>query len=100
MLLGGIGVVFSLAKPLYFGFRASIRAYRVVREFGIQAISRTERDIPIPILLGSVIFLCIPMSILYGFVTKKVYLTIFLTFFMILVGFLFSAVGTFDLVVT
>jgi len=94
MLMGGLGVCLSLAKPLWRGVKSSFNTYKIIKEHGIQSISRTERDIPIPFIIITVIVLSIPMAIIYSMVTN-VWIGICMSAFMILSGFIFSSVGAY-----
>jgi len=95
MLLGGLGAVVSLGRPLVRGIQNAFQAYKVVQKYGLNAIARTERDIPIPFILISIAVLAIPIAVIYSFATHNIGTGIAMTVFMLFAGFLFSAVGAY-----
>jgi putative OPT family oligopeptide transporter len=67
----------------------------IILKHGMKAITRTERDIPAPVILFSVLVLLVPMAIFYGYVVHNVGLGIFMAILLLFCGFLFSAVGAY-----
>eukprot|EP01119_Soliformovum_irregulare_P023112 TRINITY_DN8018_c0_g1_i1.p1 TRINITY_DN8018_c0_g1~~TRINITY_DN8018_c0_g1_i1.p1 ORF type:complete len:670 (+),score=126.27 TRINITY_DN8018_c0_g1_i1:33-2042(+) len=94
MLTGGLGVLFSMAIPIWRGIKFSIKAYRIVLQYGFHSIARVERDLPLPLIIGFALFLLIPIGITYGMVTS-VLTAVGSTLIMFFTGFLFTAVGAY-----
>eukprot|EP01121_Diplochlamys_sp_Union-15-3_P020795 TRINITY_DN8219_c0_g1_i3.p1 TRINITY_DN8219_c0_g1~~TRINITY_DN8219_c0_g1_i3.p1 ORF type:complete len:691 (-),score=98.04 TRINITY_DN8219_c0_g1_i3:69-2141(-) len=95
MLIGGVGTVFSIAPSLVKGIRSAINAFRVILKKSWSSIDRRERDIPLPAVIGVLIVCVIPLCAIFWTFTDKGGVSIFMAFFMLLAGFLFSSVGAY-----
>lgn len=95
MLFGGLVALITLSKPLWRGIKTGMDAYRVIHQKGMNAILRTERDIPLPFIIICDLFLMIPLAIIYGIFTENVGATIMMTCFCVFAGFIFASIGKF-----
>lgn len=103
MLLGGLWTLITLLKPIVQGLHSSIVSVKAMRLSGAPPIPRTERDIPINYVFWGILLLCIPLTLLIYHFTNNPALELGSTFkisivgigvlFVILVGFLFAAIG-------
>lgn len=91
-----------LLKPIWIGIKSSIEALSHIRLKGKKIIPRTEKDIPITTVLGSVILLIIPLLAIFGyFIVEEqlpissmeiVFLTIACVLFVIFMSFITASV--------
>ncbi len=93
MVVGGIWSLIKLFKPLIAGVRASLNAAR--HSYGGGTIRREEKDIPIRTVGLSLIFMLIPLFLLYFKIIPSVGIAILLSLVMMVFGFLFSAVAAY-----
>lgn len=103
MLLGGLWTLLTLLKPIAQGLHSSFVSLRAMRLAGAPAIPRTERDLPINYVLWAAVLLIIPLGfLLYHFTgysqleltgALRAAIIVFGILFVILAGFLFSAIG-------
>lgn len=103
MATGGLWALIALIKPVRDGIRSSLHAVRAAREGRSSDVPRTERDIPINLVLYGTIALAIPIFFVFHFVIDQDALgvtdglywgTIVLGLaFSLFAGFLFSAVA-------
>lgn len=103
MAVGGLWALVSLLGPLRDGIRASVAAFRHAREHGSDAVERTERDTPIPIVAGGTVALAVPLFfVLLSLVDQDalgisggLYGTtiVFALLFALVAGFLFASVA-------
>lgn len=103
MVVGGIWALISLAKPLIDGIKSSMEAVKELKKDGSDNIPRTELDIPINIVLWTILGLAIPIFIVFMYVididhldvSSGMYWTaiIFGVVFSLFAGFLFSSVA-------
>lgn len=92
MLIGGVWTLISLRHSLVSGIRSGIHAER---GNGVEGIPRTERDIPMKlILLGLVVFV-MPLMVLYQAIVSNWAVSIPMTVIMIVAGFLFVSVSAY-----
>jgi len=102
MIVGGIGVLFSLARPLRVSLRLAWDAYRARRH---ARPARTEHDIALPYVLGAAAVLVLPLFFVFRFVidrndvavTAGTYglLIVLAVAFALVAGFLFAAVAAY-----
>jgi len=103
MATGGLWALVSLFGPIRDGIRSSFEAVRKVKSHTADDQLRTERDIPINIVLWGTVALAIPLFIVFLFVidrqqlgiTSGLHLTtiVFGVLFSLIAGFLFSSVA-------
>lgn len=93
MVVGGIWSLIKLFKPLIEGIKASLEAVRHANSGG--EIPREEKDIPINYVLIVLLFLLIPLFLLYMNVIHSISVAIILTIILMIFGFLFSAVASY-----
>ncbi len=63
LMIGGLRVIFTLVKPVYFGVQASMESLKVAR-LNRPPIPRTERDVPLSLVFWCSIFLLFPIYLL------------------------------------
>ena len=91
MLVGGLWSLVKLRKPLT---RAIVQGVRSAgRTAGGQTVLRTERDLPFALVGIGAIVLAVPMAILFQAVLHNLAAAVTIGALMVLIGFLFSAVG-------
>ncbi|MHB1260382.1 MAG: OPT family oligopeptide transporter [Thermoplasmatota archaeon] len=92
MLVGGLWSLVKLRKPLTRAIVAGVRsASRSSAEAG--AVPRTEKDLPFSLVGLGAIVLAVPMAMLFNAVLGNFLVAIVIALLMLVVGFLFSAVG-------
>lgn len=91
MLVGGLWSLVKLRKPLTRAVLHGIRSAR--REAGAGAVPRTERDLPFTLVGLGAIVLAVPMAVLFQTVLHDLVAAVCIAVLMLVVGFLFSAVG-------
>lgn len=102
MLVGGIWTLINLIKPITEGVRSSITSVRAIRDQGIAAIPRTERDIPINYIIWGIVALIIPIMLLFWFYSSPeslgigqgahIILVLVGGFYAIVAGFIFASI--------
>ena len=95
MLVGGFWALIQLRKPLINGIRAGMESYRNSRDNPDAAVPRTELDTPMNwvfVLIGLSVF---PLFGLFYHFTDSVGISVFMAVFMLIAGFLFSAVAAY-----
>lgn len=90
MLVGGLWSLVKLRRPLT---RAVVQGLRSARGSGGRDALRTERDLPFSVVGIGAILLAVPMAFLFNAVLGNIAAAIVIALVMIVVGFLFSAVG-------
>ncbi len=90
MLVGGVWSLVKLRRPLS---RAIAQGVRSARGGATEAVARTERDLPFSIVGLGAIVLAVPMAFLFNAVLGNLAAALVIALVMIIVGFLFSAVG-------
>ena len=91
MVVGGLWALISLAKPINAAIRNGIEAIR--NRKNAVAPLRTERDMPMGQVVIAIGAMIVPIFIIYLREIHNVPITLFMSIFMILAGFLFSAVA-------
>ena len=92
MLVGGLWALVCLRKNLIQGVMSGIEAYRHASD---RQIARTEKDIPMPWILSAAVVMMIPLGLLFYWFTESLGLSIFMAVFVLIAGFLFSAVAAY-----
>jgi putative OPT family oligopeptide transporter len=95
MLVGGLWALISLAPSLARGIRASLAAHSAARRTGGGALPRTERDIPIQLVFVLSLVALAPLTVVFHHFVNSVPLAGFMAVFVLVAGFLFSAVAAY-----
>jgi uncharacterized oligopeptide transporter (OPT) family protein len=95
MLVGGMWSLFKLRKSLLGGITAGLEAYKRARQGGSDAVPRTERDMPMNIILGLIVASVVPLFLIFWKITDSPGISIVMAIVMIVAGFLFSAVASY-----
>ena len=95
MLVGGFWTLAQLRTSLVKGIRAGMAAYRRTKQATSQALLRTEREFPMPWVLALVLVCAIPLYFLFHHFTHRPMVAAFMAVFMLVFGFLFSAVAAY-----
>jgi putative OPT family oligopeptide transporter len=95
MLVGGLWSLVKLRKPILTGIRGGLEAVKKARAGGSESIPRTERDIPMNIVLILIGLSTIPLFFIFHHFTKDVGTSIVMALVMLVAGFLFSAVASY-----
>ncbi len=93
MIVGGLWTLASLRATLAAGIRTGVRAYRAVT--GGAVLKRTERDMPMPWILGALVFSLLPLGWIFYHVTRDPWVSALLAVVMLISGFLFCAVAAY-----
>ena len=93
MVIGGLWTILHLRKPLLEGVRSGLAAYRHLKSSKSQTVDRTERDLPMPLILALIAFSVVPLFILYQLFLHNLPASITAAVVMLIAGFLFSAVA-------
>lgn len=93
MLVGGFWALFKLRKSLLGGVIAGLEAYKKGKAGG--GVIRTERDMPMNIILGLIVFSVIPLFFLFNHFTHSLAISAVMAVVMLVAGFLFSAVASY-----
>lgn len=96
MLVGGVWSLFKLRKSLLGGIKAGLDAYKRARAGGSDGgLPRTERDMPMNIILILIALSVIPLFLIFWHVTGSPGISAVMAVVMIIAGFLFSAVASY-----
>jgi len=95
MLVGGVWSLYKLRKSLLGGVMAGLAAYKKRREGGQDAVPRTERDMPMNIILILIAISVIPLFFLFWHFTSSIGISAVMAVVMVIAGFLFSAVASY-----
>jgi len=95
MLVGGVWSLYKLRKSLLGGVMAGLAAYKKRRAGGQDAVPRTERDMPMNIILILIAISVIPLFFLFWHFTGSVGISAVMAVVMVIAGFLFSAVASY-----
>jgi uncharacterized oligopeptide transporter (OPT) family protein len=95
MLVGGLWSLFKLRKSLLGGITAGLDAYRKARAGGSDSVPRTERDMPMNIILILIAASVIPLFFIFWHFTDSVGISAVMSIVMVIAGFLFSAVASY-----
>ncbi|OWY24822.1 oligopeptide transporter, OPT family [Sphingobacteriales bacterium UPWRP_1] len=90
MLIGGVWALLGIRKSLSSALTEGIAAFRQPNN---KETLRTERDIPMPIILLTIAGLLVPIFIIYYYEIGQLPVSLFMAVVMALAGFLFSAVA-------
>ncbi|HUR62301.1 MAG TPA: oligopeptide transporter, OPT family [Candidatus Thermoplasmatota archaeon] len=91
MLVGGLWSLVKLRKPLTAAVMQGVRSARAGK--GDAEVPRTEKDLPFSLVGLGAIVLAVPMAFLFNAVLGNLAAAVVIALIMIVVGFLFSAVG-------
>ena len=92
MLVGGIWALVSMRGSIISGVKSGLAQYRA----GTLATTvHTERDTPMPFVLGGIALFIVPIFALYVVVVDSAAIALAMTLVMVVAGFLFSAVAAY-----
>jgi putative OPT family oligopeptide transporter len=95
MLVGGLWALVKLRKPLARGIASGMEAYRKRRSGEGGDVPRTERDMPMNIIVILALIAAIPVFFLFRHFTGSIGISAAMTGFVLIAGFLFSAVAAY-----
>jgi putative OPT family oligopeptide transporter len=95
MLIGGVWSLYKLRKSLLGGITAGLDAYKQRRAGGREAVPRTERDMPMNIILILIGVSVIPLFFIFWHFTGSIGISVVMAIVMVVAGFLFSAVASY-----
>ena len=95
MLVGGVWSLYKLRKSLLGGITAGLEAYKRRREGGSDSVPRTERDMPMNIILILIGVSVVPLFFIFWHFTGSVGISAVMSIVMVIAGFLFSAVASY-----
>ncbi|HEU0036767.1 MAG TPA: oligopeptide transporter, OPT family [Kofleriaceae bacterium] len=95
MLVGGLWSLFKLRKSLLGGITAGLEAYKRARAGGADAVPRTERDMPMNIILILIGASVVPLFFIFWHFTDSPGISAVMAVVMVIAGFLFSAVASY-----
>jgi len=93
MLVGGFWALFKLRKSLLGGIKAGLDAYKKGKDGG--GIARTERDMPMNLILVLIVLSVIPLFFIFDHFTGSIGISAVMAVVMLVAGFLFSAVASY-----
>jgi len=93
MLVGAFFTLFKMRKSLITGIGRSITDVRKVQAEDTTETIRTDKDLPFPSIIISIIALIIPMVFLYNVFTRSIGSSLVSALVMIVMGLLFAAVA-------
>jgi len=92
MLVGGLWTIFCMRKSLISGMTSGLQAYKQIKG-GKSAIERTEKDLPMSLIIFMIIGSVVPLFMLYQYFVQHVYISAIMAVIMLATGFLFAAVA-------
>jgi putative OPT family oligopeptide transporter len=92
MLVGGLWTIFRMRKSLLSGMTSGLQAYKQIKG-GKSAIERTEKDLPMGLIIFMIIGSVVPLFMLYQYFVQQVYISAIMAVIMLATGFLFAAVA-------
>jgi uncharacterized oligopeptide transporter (OPT) family protein len=95
MLVGGMWSLFKLRKSLLGGIKAGLDAYKRARQGGDNTVLRTERDMPMNIILILIVASLVPLFFIFWHVAGSPFIAAVMAVVMLIAGFLFSAVASY-----
>ena len=95
MLVGGLYSLFKLRKSLLGGITAGLDAYKKAKAGGKDSVPRTERDMPMNIILILIVASVIPLFFIFWHFTDSPGISAVMAVVMVVAGFLFSAVASY-----
>jgi putative OPT family oligopeptide transporter len=93
MVIGGLWALVRMGGSVVSGIRSGFDAYRRLREGGVEATVRTERDMPMQWVLVVIVLAIIPLFFLYHFLVGHLGMSLAMAIIMVIGGFVFSAVS-------
>ncbi|MCH8327843.1 MAG: oligopeptide transporter, OPT family [Candidatus Marinimicrobia bacterium] len=93
MIVGGLWALINLRSALGRGLESSMETYRKLKMHGAESIERTEMDIPLPWVLIGIGASIVPVFAIYLTVVHSIAITAIMVVFMLIAGFIFSAVA-------
>src|SRR6185295_3622601 len=95
MLVGGVWSLYKLRRSLLGGITAGLDAYKKRKDGGRDAVPRTERDMPMNIILVLIGVSVIPLFFIFWHFTASIGISAVMSVVMVIAGFLFSAVASY-----
>ncbi|MBL0213783.1 MAG: oligopeptide transporter, OPT family [Myxococcales bacterium] len=95
MLVGGLYSLWKLRKSLLGGITAGLDAYKRAKAGGKDSVPRTERDMPMNIILILIVASVVPLFFIFWHFTDSPGISAVMAVVMIVAGFLFSAVASY-----
>jgi putative OPT family oligopeptide transporter len=95
MLVGGLWSLFKLRRSLIGGVTAGLDAYKRARAGGADTVPRTERDMPMNVILVLIGLSVVPLFFLFWHFTGSPGIGAAMAVLMVIAGFLFSAVSSY-----
>ena len=92
MLVGGVWALVSMRGSIISGVKSGLTQYR---EGTLATTLHTERDTPMPFVLGGIALFIVPIFALYVVVVDSATVALAMTVVMVVAGFLFSAVAAY-----
>ena len=92
MLIGGVWTLISLRHSLVSGIRSGLKADRAKEG---AAVPRTERDLPMRVIMIGLVLFVLPLMFLYQAIVSQWSVSIPMTIIMIVAGFLFVSVSAY-----
>ena len=92
MLVGGVWALVSMRGSIISGVKSGLAQYR---EGTLATTVHTERDTPMPFVLGGIGLFIVPIFALYVVVVDSAAVALAMTVVMVVAGFLFSAVAAY-----
>ncbi len=94
MLVGGLWALIRLRKPLITGIRGGLQAYSG-NKASSAALPRSEQDTSMKLVIGLAAASLVPLFFLFEHFTHDIGIAAFMAVFMLIAGFLFSAVAAY-----
>jgi len=94
MVVGGLWTIIQLRVALVAGVQSGLAAYRRLRAEPA-SLPRTERDLPMPLVLALTPCAAVPLFLLYQYFVRNVPVSASMAVLMLCAGFLFSAVAAY-----
>jgi putative OPT family oligopeptide transporter len=95
MLVGGVWSLIKLRKSLLGGVKAGLDAYKRIRAGKSSDVPRTERDMPMNIILILIAASVIPLFFIFNHFVHSIGISAVMAIVMVIAGFLFSAVASY-----
>lgn len=95
MLIGGFWALFKLRRSLLGGIKAGLDAYKKGKEAGGGGLARTERDMPMNVILILIGLSVVPLFFIFAYFTHSIGIAAVMAVVMVIAGFLFSAVASY-----
>ena len=95
MIVGGLWALINLRASLARGIRSGMDVYRKIKTKGIESVERTDMDTPLPWVIIALGVSVVPIFAIYITVVESVVISALMVVFMLLAGFVFSAVAAY-----